>query len=149
LAVSLAFCEFPHNARRSGFFTDFHGTVLSTGLAATPYYHGVARCVRRVFLCGLDPFSGQNYEHRREWIVTKLKSLSTIFSIDICAYAVMSNHYHVILRVDTGEAAAWTQREVIDRWTRLFSLPVLIQRYLRGQITSDAEVNKVNEIVEE
>jgi hypothetical protein len=34
-----------------------------------------------------------------------MKSLASIFSIDICAYAVMSNHYHVILRVDTEEAA--------------------------------------------
>ena len=49
-------------------------------LADTPYYHCVARCVRRAFLCGVDEFSGQNYEHRRQWIVDKLKSLSTIFS---------------------------------------------------------------------
>jgi len=106
-------------------------------LADTPYYHRNARCVRRAFLCGIDPFSGQNYEHRREWLVTKMKSLASIFSMDICAYAVMSNHYHLILRVDAESATAWTQREVIDRWTKLFSMPVLVERYLRGQTTTD------------
>jgi len=118
-------------------------------LADTPYYHCVARCVRRAYLCGIDHLTGENYEHRREWLVTKMKSLASIFSIDICAYAVMSNHYHVILRVDSDQAAAWPQGEVIERWNRLFSLPVLVQRYLRGQTTSDAEVNKVVEIIEE
>jgi len=118
-------------------------------LADTSYYHCVARCVRRAFLCGTDHLTGENYEHRREWIVTKMKSLTTIFSMDICAYAVMSNHYHLILRVDTDEAAAWSQGEIIERWTRLFSLPVLVERYLRGQTTTDAELNKVNEIIEE
>jgi len=123
--------------------------ATQVSLADTPYYHCVARCVRRAFLCGFDEFSGQNYEHRREWIVTKLKSLSTIFSIDICAYAVMSNHYHVILHVDADQAAAWSEREVIERWTRLFSTPVLVERYLRHQTTSEAEVNKVHEIIEQ
>ena len=118
-------------------------------LADTPYYHCVARCVRRAYLCGIDHLTGENYEHRREWLVTKMKSLASIFSIDMCAYAVMSNHYHVILHVDADQAAAWSEREVIERWTRLFSTPVLVERYLRHQTTSEAEVNKVHEIIEQ
>ena len=115
-------------------------------LADTPYYHCVARCVRRAFLCGIDAFSGQNYAHRRQWIVDKLTSLSSIFSIDICAYAIMSNHYHVVLHVAASEA--WSPTEVIERWTQLFSMPVLMERYLRGEASTDAEVSKVGEIVE-
>ena len=103
--------------------------ATQVSLADTPYYHCVARCVRRAFLCGVDEFSGQNYEHRRQWIVDKLQSLSAIFSIDICAYAVMSNHYHVVLRVDTDVANAWSEREVAER-------------YLRGQSSSEAPANK-------
>ncbi|MEW8331763.1 MAG: hypothetical protein AB2692_12560, partial [Candidatus Thiodiazotropha sp.] len=99
-------------------------------LEETPYYHCVSRCVRRAFLCGVDSQTGNNYEHRRQWIVDRLKQLAGLFAIDICAYAIMSNHYHVILHVDTERAAEWSEQEVITRWERLFSLPVLVHRYL-------------------
>jgi REP element-mobilizing transposase RayT len=35
-----------------------------------------------------------------------------VFSIGICAYAVMSNHTHVVLCVDKDMADGWTMQEV-------------------------------------
>ena len=89
-------------------------------LEDTHYYHCISRCVRRAFLCGEDHVTGDNYEHRKSWIVEKLKELSEVFAIDVCAYAIMSNHYHVILHVDTDKAMHWEQDEVIERWRQLF-----------------------------
>jgi hypothetical protein len=46
--------------------------------------------------------------------------LAEIFSVGIYASAVMSNHVHVVVRIDPTAAAAWTDEEVAMRWVRLF-----------------------------
>ena len=108
-------------------------------LDATPYYHCTSRCVRRAFLCGEDRHSGRNFEHRRQWIEDRLLILASIYAIDIAAYAVMSNHYHVVLHVDREQGLAWSDTEVIERWHTLFKGSELSRRFSRGEPLDRAE----------
>ncbi|WP_231561314.1 hypothetical protein [Nitrosococcus oceani] len=96
---------------------------IQISLVDTPYYHRFARCVRRAFLYGVDDFSGRNYEHRRPWIVGKLRSLSSVFTMDICAYALMSYHSHVV-RVDEDTAERRDFVRIIEETTKLKSCEI-------------------------
>ena len=113
----------------------------------TLYYHCIARCVRRAFLCGEDTYSGQNFDHRRDWLVERIKWQARLFAIDICAYAIMSNHYHLVVRVDREGASAWSDQEVIERWCKVFRGPLLIQSYLAGEELGRVERETVSDIV--
>lgn len=83
-------------------------------------FHCIQRCVRRAFLCGIDDYSGQSFEHRRAWIEQRIRLVAECFAVAIDAYAVMSNHLHLVLRIDPNEALRWTDDEVAARWVRLF-----------------------------
>jgi putative transposase len=125
--------------------TQARRTLIS--LSDTPYYHCVNRCVRRAFLCGEDRHTGRSYEHRKQWIVDKIKELSSLFAIDVCAFSVLSNHYHIVMYVDQKRALEWGDEEVVERWKRLFRGVLLVDRYMAGQCGTDAEANKALEVI--
>lgn len=104
-------------------------------LEQTTYYHCIARCVRRAFLCGEDHVTGKNFEHRKAWVAERLDYLAKTFAIDITSYAIMSNHYHVVLRVDVDKAKRWNDANVVRRWKRVCKVPAIVQKYLKGDAT--------------
>lgn len=117
-------------------------------LADTPYYHCICRCVRRAFLWGTDHFSGRDYSHRKQWVVDRLSELSRVFAVEVCAYAVMSNHYHLVVRIDEQRALAWSEAEVMERWAALFHLPVLLEAYRKGKARSKVENDAAKELID-
>ena len=82
--------------------------------------HAVQRCVRRAFLAGVDQATGVDYSFRKEAIRRRLEALASVFGIDVLSYAIMSNHIHVILRNRPDVVAAWSDREVVLRWLKVF-----------------------------
>ena len=114
----------------------------------TPYYHCVSRCVRRSFLCGRDPLTQQSYEHRRKWIKQKMYALSQVYCIDICAYAIMSNHYHLVVHINRKKAQTLSNHQVVERWQQAHKLPSIVTRWLAGQLTSPTEVEACMALIE-
>ena len=114
----------------------------------TPWYHCVSRCVRRAYLCGVDTATGQSYEHRREWVAQRIKQLAAVFTIDVAAYAVMSNHYHIVVRIDNERSNELSTEEVMQRWTMLYQGPILVNRYLTEQRSdmNESELLMVDEL---
>ena len=122
---------------------------LLIALDQTSWFHVCSRCIKRSFLMGEDKYTGKNYEHRREWIADKLAELSDIFSIDIAAYAIMSNHYHLVLHIDAQKVKNWSDKTVIRRWMMLFKGNELALKVLKNKSISRAEQMVVDEIVKQ
>ncbi len=118
-------------------------------LQDTRYYHLISRCVRRAYLCGEDSYTKQSFEHRRQWMVDRIRFLTAIFAIDVAAYAVMSNHYHLVVYIDESEALAWSDEEVCQRWQQLYHNHPLIERLQKGQSSCQAEKDKAHDIINE
>jgi len=76
-------------------------------------YPCVQRVVRRAFLCGVDPLSGNSYDHRRTWIRDRLEALAGLFGVEIAAFAVLSNHVHLPMTLQSYlELLDWTRRQL-------------------------------------
>ena len=118
-------------------------------LSDTSYYHCVSRCVRRAYLCGEDNQTGRSYEHRRQWVEDRLLYLAEVFCVDVCAYAVMSNHTHVVLRINKQKADSLSVKDIIRRWHRLYKGMLLSQRYIdpvQSTTLSEAEIQTVHSL---
>ena len=113
----------------------------------TPYYHCISRCVRCAFLCGSDPLTGFDFEHRRQWIVDRIKLLCSVFSVDLCAYAIMSNHYHIVIRINADEVKHWSDEEVASRWMQIFSGPLLMHQHLMNANLTRTELKCVADLL--
>ena len=76
--------------------------------------------MRRAWLCGVDPLTKVDHEQRKLMVEARIRELGSIFAVGIYAYAVMSNHLHVVVSVEPDAAAEWNDEEVAERWLRLY-----------------------------
>lgn len=85
------------------------------------YYHVTSRCVRRAWLLGRDPHTAIDVEHRKQLFLNHLKHLSRFFAVEVMGYAIMSNHFHLVLQYDPRENESWSESEVARRWCAAFN----------------------------
>ena len=83
-------------------------------------YHLVSSCVRRAWLCGYDKRARKDYSHRKRWLVERMLALARCFAVEIDAYAVMSNHFHLVVHYDPKACEGWSAEEVAARWADAF-----------------------------
>ena len=81
--------------------------------------HGINRCVRRCFLCGQDPLTGRNFDHRKRWLEERLVFLAAHFGVDVIGFSILSNHFHLILRSRPDVVAQWSDTDVAEQWLAL------------------------------
>ncbi|MFW6171109.1 MAG: hypothetical protein ACODAD_11510 [Planctomycetota bacterium] len=85
-------------------------------------FHCSNRCVRRAFLCGRNSVTGQDYSHRRDWIVLREEQLARLFAIDIEFRSETSNHLHVVLRPCPHMVRRPSSVEVARQWLTITKL---------------------------
>ena len=83
-------------------------------------YHGWSRCCRPAHLLGMDPLTGKDHNHRRQWVVERLQLLVANFVVDVCFLSVLANHLHAVLRTTPRLAKRMGSWEVARRWLRVF-----------------------------
>ena len=108
------------------------------------HYHLVSSCVRRSWLCGKDPYTGKDYSHRKVWIESRMFHLAQFFAVEIDAYAIMSNHLHLVVYYDPIASKGWDDDEVARRWVDAFppkekgKVVEALKTLAREQILEDA-----------
>ncbi|BAJ03421.1 hypothetical protein [Shewanella violacea] len=116
-------------------------------LEDTPYYHCCSRLVRRAHLCGDDKYTGKNYDHRRGWVEAQILKLTEVFAIDVAAYAVMSNHLHLVLYIDLDTVNIWSDREVVEQWHKCFKGTDLTQNFAKGEVIDQYQVDELKHLI--
>ena len=84
------------------------------------FYHCISRCVRRAYLCGIDPFTGNDCTPRKNWLEKRMLALAELFSVSLYAYAIMDNHYHLVLYLDPQGPQSWSDEQVAEYWLKAY-----------------------------
>jgi hypothetical protein len=105
--------------------------------------HITQRCVRRCYLLGDDPVSGKNYDHRKQWLEQRLQRFAACFGIDLICFAILSNHFHLILRSRPDIVALWDDTEVARRW--LLVCPLRKDRQGNPREPTETDLNRIRQ----
>ena len=70
--------------------------------------------------------------------------LAGAFAIDVGGFAILDNHFHVVVRTDPERAASWTPHQVATRWFELCGRSV---REWASRRSSDAHLSD-HEVIE-
>jgi hypothetical protein len=92
-------------------------------MGAPGHYHLVSRWARRTSETGRR--SGKEFDHaeRSYWIENRLFPLIKCFAMDLNGYAVMGDHFHLVLYNDPSAPSTWPDEDVFDRYAQICPPP--------------------------
>jgi hypothetical protein len=61
----------------------------------------------------------------------------------------MSNHYHIVVKIDAATSKSWSFDEAIQRWLCLHKGPFLIQKHQKDDAIGAAEMNVLTRIMDD
>lgn len=59
----------------------------------------------------------------------------------------MSNHYHIVVRINAEQAKTWSDQEVAKRWSQVFNGPLLMHRYVANADLTKTELKLVAKLL--
>jgi hypothetical protein len=59
----------------------------------------------------------------------------------------MSNHIHLVIKLMPQEAESWTDNEVLDRWTHLYTGPRAVQQWHANTLDNPADYETLNRLI--
>ena len=74
--------------------------------------------------------------------------LASLFYIDIAAFAVMSNHYHIVLHVDKDQAVKADPKDIVRRWHQIYKPKEVSEKYLNDQHLEPHELNQIDVLID-
>jgi REP element-mobilizing transposase RayT len=109
-------------------------------------YHLVSRCVRRAWLCGWDTIRRKDCTHRKDGLEKRLFRLVRCFAVELHGFAIMSNHFHLVVRYDPLACDRWSPEEVAERWVAAIAPASVLEDAQKRQARVDALCAKPDDI---
>ena len=114
--------------------------------SVTRWYHCISKCVRSAFLMAEGEFD------RKQWIENRLKYLTHSFAVSIGGFAILDNHLHLVVRLDSKDAKYWSAEEVLRRWIAVYPPATLavddeavLQKWLEHQAKDERRIQELRE----
>lgn len=87
---------------------------------------------------------GSRHERwRRYMLIDRIKALTPCFAVELFAYAVMPDHFHLVLRHDPQAHASWTDEEVARRWADAMSVRTGGRRRARDSVPPITDTDRL------
>ena len=81
--------------------------------------HITTQTAQQMYLLGEDSGTGEDFSHRKDWIIDIMAHQSLFMAIDILRFAIMDNHVHFLLRTRPDIVRGWSDQEVARNYLQL------------------------------